>query len=229
MKKIVSGIFIIMMCVFLSGCSLKFSVKKPSNNTSTGVNPDQSVKSKASDLEKNITTTTGVTAEKKLVVIAKNSNKEAVSLKITAEFYDENGKIVGSEYENLNCLGANSEGAVEMFDTPSSYAKFKIYADVEDNIYKSYIDQVSITHNKSGDQVVAQVTNNSSETLSYVDAAVVYYQGNQIVGFDDNIETDVKPGRAANFNFYGPVDSNYDDVPFDTYKVFVNGAYLYLN
>ena len=96
----------------------------------------------------------------------------------------------------------DGEVAVEIYDTPDNFDSYKIYTDAEKVTYvKSYIDQIEISHNKT-DEVVAQVKNNSSDTISYIEAAIVYYQGDNVVGFDDGIESDIKPGRSGNFNFY---------------------------
>lgn len=224
MKKKFLSLFTIFMGVLLiTGCKVKVPGTKEINNT---VNSNTNAKVEA-NLSKNITSEGALTQQGRLVVIAKNNNKEVVQLSIEVEFYDSSKTLVKSGKESITAVGAGSEVAVEIYDTPDNFDSYKIYTDAEKVTYvKSYIDQIEISHNKT-DEVVAQVKNNSSDTISYIEAAIVYYQGDKVVGFDDGIESDIKPGRSGNFNFYNPYNKNYDDVSYDNYKIFVNSAYSY--
>jgi len=225
MKKKIFVLFAIFMGVILmSGCSIK--VPK-SNNTAVENTVNESTEKETANLSKNITSEGALTQRGKLVVIAKNNNKETVSLNVEVEFYDSSKTLVKSGKESLTAVGPGSTIAVEIYDTPDNFDSYKIYTDAEKVTYvKSYLDKIEISHNKT-DEVVAQVKNNSDDTISYVEATIVFYQGDKVVGFDDGIESDVKPGRSANFNFYNPYNNNYDDVRYDNYKIFVNGAYSY--
>ena len=69
--------------------------------------------------------------------------------------------------------------------------------------------------------------NNSTSTIDTISAAVVYYQGTIVVGYDKETAFDVKPGRSGNLNFFEPYDNDYDDAEYDNYKVFINEAYSY--
>ena len=224
MKKKFLSLFTIFMGVLLiSGCSIKIgSGKKTVNNTVNGNTKKETV-----DLSKNITSEGALTKQGKLVVIAKNNNKEVVSLNIEVEFYDSSKTLVKSGKEDITAVGAGAEVAVEIYDTPDTFDSYKIYTDAEKVTFvKSYLDKIEITHNKT-DEVVAQVKNNSEDTIDYIEAAIVYYEGDKVVGFDDGIQSDIKPGRSGNFNFYNPYNKNYDDVTYDNYKIFVNSAYSY--
>ena len=132
MKKYLLSALALFACIVLTGCS----VAKPNftgTNNQTG-SYDGGISTKKTDiakLEKNISTTAAVDLRGKLIVILKNSNKVSVRANITAEFYDEAGTIVGSGKDELYCFGANSEAAVELYDTPSSFKTYKVYVDVE--------------------------------------------------------------------------------------------------
>lgn len=236
MKKNLLTLFILVVLVVgLTGCSDK-QENSSGTNTSTGTN-NSSVNNNnnnnnnqnvsGSELEKNITSSGAVTDLGKLVVFVKNNNKVAVDMEIEVEFYDANGTIVGSDSDDLQAVGANAEIAIDMWSTPSSFDNYKIYVDVEQADEISYFDNVELVHNNNGKEIAVQIKNNSNDTIEYITASVVYYQGDKVVGYDDSIESDIKSGRSANFTLDFPYNKNYKNVKFDNYKVFITEAYSY--
>lgn len=219
-------IFTFIFTVILTGCGKSASPNSSGTNTSSG-NSGSETNSQSGDLEKNITSSGATTAKGTLVVFAKNNNKIALNMEIEVEFYDKDNKIVGSDSKSIESVGANAEIAVEMYNTPNSFDNYKIFVDIEETKNTTYFDKVELTHNNNGKEIVVQVKNNSKETIEYMSVAVVFYQGDKVVGFDDGSESDTKSGRAANFNLYYPYNKRYDNVKFDNYKVFINEAYTY--
>ena len=226
MKKRMLSLFAFIFAVLLiGGCG-----NKTADPNSTGKNTSSGSGSKSKEpasLEDGIKSSGALTELGKLVVFVTNNNKVAVDMEIEVEFYDKDGTIVGSDSETLQGVGAKADIAVEMWSTPKDFDNYKIYVDVEKTTNNSFVDKLSITHNNNGSEIAVQVTNNSEEELDYITIGVVFYKGDKVVGFDDGIEDDVKAGRSANFNIDYPYNKNYDDVNFDSYKVFVNEAYSY--
>ncbi len=228
MKQKILSIFIFtFLTITLTGCN-----NVNTKNTSTGVNTNSSNNGNSNanliaELEKNITSSASVAVNGKLIVFAKNSNSVPIDMEIEVEFYDKNGVILGSDTEDFISVGANSEIAVEMYKTPETWDNYKIYIDAEQSDDKSYFDNLTINHSNNGKEIAVQVTNNSNDQIDYIAVAVVYYQGDKAVGIEDGLELDVKPGRSANFNIYYPNDKRYNDVSFDSYKVFITEAYSY--
>ena len=219
-------IFIFIFTILLTGCGKSASPNSSGTNTSSG-NADSETNSQSSNLEKNITSSGATTAKGSLVVFAKNNNKTAVNMEIEVEFYDKENKIVGSDSESIESVGSNAEIAVEMYNTPSSFDNYKIFVDVEETTNITYFDKIELTHNNNGKEIVVQVKNKSKETIEYMNVAVVFYQGDKVVGYDYGTESDTKSGRSANFNLNYPYNKRYDNIKFDNYKVFINEAYTY--
>lgn len=213
------------LIITLTGCSDKEESNSAKPNSTGNNNKTNEVSN--SDLEKNITTSAEVSKRDRLIVFVKNDNKVAVDMNVEVEFYDKDNNIVGSDTKTLTAVGKNAEVAIEMWDTPESFDNYKIYVDVENTREKCYFDDLEVKHNDTGEQVAVQIKNNSEDTIEYVSATIVYYQNNKVVGYDDDMESDVKAGRSANFNFDYPYDNNYDDVKYDSYKVFIAEAYSY--
>ena len=221
MKKLLSIVLILGIVVTLTGCSL---IPSKSGRTNVG---GGTVVTPQVNLSDKITSNGALTKRNRLVVFAKNNNNIVIDLTIEVEFYDANNALVSSGKEYLYGVGSGAEVAVEIYDTPSSFNSYKIYADAEETSYtKTFFDSIELSHNRA-DKVVAQVKNNSTSTIDTISAAVVYYQGTTVVGYDEETAFDVKPGRSGNLNFFEPYDNNYDDVEYDNYKVFINEAYSY--
>lgn len=196
-------------------------------NTGSGSNSSGNKVYTPSELEKNVITSGAVTKHDKLVVFITNNNKIAVDMDIEVEFYNTDGVIVGSDDDSLKAVGAGAEIAVEMWDTPTSWDNYKIYVDLEQTDETSYFDKVELAHSNNGKEIAVQVKNNSEETIDYITVSVVYYQFGEVVGIDDSIGSEIKPGRSANMTLDYPYDSKYNNVKFDTYKVFITEAYSY--
>ena len=230
-KKLLSLIALVFVFTAVTGCGSNSN--STGSNTSTGTNTNnnssnsKTQQKSSKDLEKNIKSSGAVTDLGKLVVFVTNGNDVAVDMEIEVEFYDANGTIVGSDSEDLQAVGAKADVAVDMWSTPDSFDNYKIYVDVKQTTNYSYFDKLKLTHNNNGNEIVAQVKNNSDDVIEYITVSVVYYQGNKVVGYDDDIESDIKAGRSANFTLNFPYDKRYDDVNFDNYKVFITEAYSY--
>jgi len=231
MKKM---FFRFVVCFFvvltITGCSDDKQKDSSSSNTSTGTNTNNDSSKPIytpSELSKNMTSSGAVTEYGNLVVIAKNNNNVPVNVEIEVEFYDANGVILESDSNELQAVGSAAEIATEMWDTPEVFDNYKIYVDAEQTTNDSYFEQVELSHNNTGEEIAVQVKNNSQEMIDYITVSILYYQGDKIVGIDEENESDVKSGRAANFTFEYPYDKNYDDVTFDNYKVFITEAYSY--
>lgn len=221
MKRLYS-ILLVFSLIFLitTGCS---NNKQENNNYNDNTQDTISTTS----LSKNITSSGAITKQGNLVVFAINSNDSVVDMDIEVEFYDADGTSVGSDSSCLNGVGAGAEIAVEMFSTPESFDSYKIDIDVEPTTNVSYFDQVELTHNNNGEEIVVQVKNNSQDVIDYTNVSVVYYQGDEVVGFNYDLEFSTETGESSNFILYFPYDNNYDDVSFDSYKVFINEAYSF--
>ena len=220
--------FVIMIAIGLTGCG-KSTPNSTGTNTSSGTNPyGQNTNSNTpANLEKNISTSGAVTDLGKLIVFVTNNNSVAVDMEIEAEFYDANGAIVGSASEDLRAVGPNADIVVDLWSTPDRFDNYKIYVDVVQTEQTSYFDKVELVHNNTGKKIAAQVKNNSSDTIERIAVSVVYYQGDKVVGYEHDTESDIKPGRSANFNLNYPYNKNYRNVKFDNYKVFITEAYSY--
>ena len=159
------------------------------------------------------------------VIIGQNNNEGSSLIEIEVEFYDKENNFLGSS-SDVN-LTKGSEFAVELYNSPKTYDHYKAFFDIKKSDYILFDNQLKVTSNDTGDRIVSQINNTTNDEIDYIDASIVYYKDNKVVGYDSSVAGDTKPGRSANFSFYKPYDNNYDDIDFDTYKIFINEAYNY--
>ena len=164
-------------------------------------------------------------ADKTLVAIVKNDNNSAVELEVEAVFYDVDGNSLGSDTSYLY-INKNQEMACDFYNVPENYNDYEINIKASEPIYTNYSDKVEIKDNDTGEQLAVQVTNNAGKDIDSVDVAVVFYQGDKIVGFGSDLATDLREGQTSTSNIYYPYDENYDDITYDSYKVFVSAYNL---
>lgn len=168
-------------------------------------------------------------ANGELVAIIKNDNKQVVDIDITVEFYDENNQFIKEAEEFAFGVGAGKEVAVSFYDTPENFATYKLYADANKGYAITFYDKIELTHSNNGENIIVQVKNNSGTVIDSMEVAVVYYKDGKAIGYDYDLESSVKADRTANFELDYPTDKNYREIPFDTYKVFLNSAESYQN
>ena len=230
-KIILIAIVAVVVIILVVFVVVNIPKNNKNNNDPVGGDNTDTTQKELEKLEENITNEAYVAQNGRLVVIAKNNNDIPLTLKIEVEFYDEAGKILGTGEETLNGVGANVEIAKEITQSPESYNNYKVYIDVKKLLDApgikdiSYYDQIELTHNDTGEEIIVQAKNNSNDTIEYVSVAVVYYANGKVVGCKEGLEMDVKSGRSANFTLNYPYDKNYNDIKFDDYKIYLNEAY----
>jgi len=227
-KRLIVGVMLVCLMLLLAGCgSNEGTSSSTGSKSSDGSSESSSDTSSASGLGKNIKSEAVVTNRGKLVVLVNNNNNEYVDMDIEVEFYDKDGNFVGSGKESLYGVNKKSEVALGIYDTPESWDNYKIYVDATKTEDKVYYDKIEVTDNNNGEEIVAQIKNNSDDTIDSIHVSILYYQGDTVVGYGEDSEYDVKAGRSANFSFYYPFDNDYKDISFDSYKIFVNEASSY--
>ena len=202
---------------------------KDTNNKDNNSNHSSSSGSTTGKNEKasNVEYSVFQTIRNENIMIGKNTNNGINDIEIEVEFYDKDDNFLGSSNEDLESVTKNSEFAVELYGSPENYDHYKVFVEVEESDDYSYTDKLKATSNDTGEKIVGQIKNTTDDEIEYIEIAIVYYKDKKVVGHSDTLESAVKPGRTANFEFEYPYDNSYDDVEFDTYKVFINEAYTF--
>ena len=219
MKKKILLLCLVAMMLFVTGCD-------KGGGEATGGNDLYKENEKLTD---KIKSEVFQMANGELIAIIKNDNKQIVDLDISVEFYDANNQFITEKEKFTFGVGEGREVAVNFHDVPENFATYKLYADASKTHTVTFFDKVELTHSNNGRNIIAQVKNNSGTVIDSMKVAVVYYKEGKPIGYDYDLESSVKVDRTANFELDYPTDKNYREIPFDTYKVFLNSAESYQN
>lgn len=219
MKKKILLLCLVAMMLFVTGCD-------KGGGEATGGNDLYKENEKLTD---KIKSEIFQIANGELIAIIKNDNKQIVDLDISVEFYDANNQFITEKEKFTFGVGEGREVAVNFHDVPENFATYKLYADASKTHTVTFFDKVELTHSNNGRNIIAQVKNNSGTVIDSMKVAVVYYKEGKPIGYDYDLESSVKVDRTANFELDYPVDKNHREIPFDTYKVFLNSAESYKN
>lgn len=170
-----------------------------------------------------------------LIIILKNGYTYSYSLTATAVFYDESGKMLGKStndnyyFEPGKECALNFRGPYDSDYRDVPYASYKVTyqaAPISPTI-KSTLSDINITSNIGADNIMVEVTNNGDVETEFTVISVIFYQGGVPVAYNYRYADANAPGSADYIEFSFPYDSEYNTMPIDDYKVFVNYSYYY--
>ena len=193
---------------------------------------DYGLSASTNDLEENIEVEAlGIAENGDFVIKVTNNNDEAVNIEsVETIFKDEDGTFIKKveTYDMFFCVDANSEVIVYNWgydEDFSQYAEYEFEVSLS-NIGDSFLyNNFEILSTDTGDQISIQVTNNNSESIESMEVNVAYYLNGTIVGIESGYsDSTVAEGENAYINVDYPVDSDYDEVEFDEYEVYLISA-----
>lgn len=153
-------------------------------------------------------------------LLVTNNSEYDISFSVNVNFYDEAGTLVGAKY--------GSEEAVESgytvllyFMPDEKYATIDYEFSVdEEDFYDCVLSDLSYEGTVAKDKVILSVTNNGEEPAEFVEANVLFFNGDKLVGFSNNYfvddDSELKPGKTINKEM-----ECYDT--FDSYQVYLAG------
>lgn len=150
------------------------------------------------------------------LLVVKNNSDKTISLDVNATAKDAEGKTVGAASSSEEAIGSENEVCLmNYFESVKSDSTFDYNMSVkEDDYYKPVIDDLSHEESDTGEKVIVTCTNNGEEVAEFVEGTVLFFSGDNLVGYETNYLTDddseLKPGAsiAKEFEFYG--EGGYD-------------------
>lgn len=201
--------------------------------TSTNIETGKQETTSNEDLKKNVTVEAlGITKSGDFAFKIINNNDQAVFVDtVNTVFKDANGNFMEKAQSQAQYFGipANSEvvnyngGYDKNF---SNYPNYEFEIELSDSSWitdNMVLDNFEITANNTGKQIAVQVKNNNDVSFESINILIAYYQNGSIVGCENgyaNTSTTAANGTAY-INVLYPMDSKYNDVPFDDYKVYL--------
>lgn len=186
---------------------------------------EQQKQEKAEQMKKNIT----LAEENKLydgslLFTYENNNNVVSVVEFEIEFYDVDGKFLGSAKEYAY-PAPYSKFLIKInkFSVKEGYEKYEIKLNVSDyELIPIDIDTSKFVINDTGEAILVQYNNNSDTQIDNLELCILYYGNEKIVGAECSSSTDTKPGSNANFEFEYYYANNYEGMDFDTYRFAVS-------
>ena len=203
--------------------------------TSTNIETGKQETTSNDELKKNIVIeASGITKNGDFTFKIKNNNNQAVYIdSINVVFKDADGNFMEKVSGNTSYFGVSANSEVidyaSGYDTDfSKYPNYEFEFELDDGwvAEDKLIDNFEITANNTGKQISVQVKNNNDSACEDIKLIAIFYKDNSIVGCVDGYEFDstTATNGTAYINISYPLDSDYDEVKFDDYKVYLLSA-----
>lgn len=228
----------LLLATVLAGCSTGApsqkteTVKNGTERQSHTVQPDAEETAEATPatgtIDNIVMEQVGITKAGDLVIKVTNNNEVPVCIEgVEADFKDADGNFAYKE-DSMNWyigIPANSYTMTYLWgydENFSQYPEVSFKAELT-NIADNFVySDVEITSNDTGSQIAVTCKNNSESTLDRVSVNVVYYLGDEIVGVESGSDSStLTVGSEAYINVDYPRDSDYNDVAFDGFEVYL--------
>lgn len=149
-----------------------------------------------------------------------NNSEYNVSLRASVNFYNADGQLIGANSASEDAVEAGHTILLYfMPDEDYSSTDYEIEVD-EETFYDCVLSDLSYDSTVAKDKVILSVTNNGEEAAEFVQANVLFFNGDQLVGFSNNYivddDSELKPGKTINKEM-----ECYE--AFDSYRVYFSG------
>ena len=234
LKVVVLTILILLIGMFiLTGCSIGNG--EGMNPTYTEPETIEDEEQAMEELKKNIEKEViGITQSGDYVIKLKNNNDVPVYVDdVSVRFFDAEGNFVKKEntYDSYFCIPANNEVVTYVWgydNNFSEYSKSEIEIMLGEPLYTYLSENFEVKANNTNEEIAVTIVNNNDAELDSMKINVVFLKEGSVVGIEDGNIYDEKieaNGGAAYINVDYPSDSDYEDVAFDEFKVYIISAY----
>lgn len=157
-------------------------------------------------------------SNKTYLLVVTNHSGYTVNFDCNTTAYEEDGSYIGINYNRINAIEPENSGCM-VFDFDNGYAqrfKYELYYEVSKT--NSGMRDVSTEDSMSGMTVTATCTNNGEIAVDYLRADVLYFSGDELVGYDfsylyEENSSRIEAGESLSHDFEC-------DMEFDNYKVY---------
>lgn len=169
-----------------------------------------------------------------VILILKNGSKNILDVNVKVVYYNSGKKMVGTASDSNYAFHGKMQCAM-FFNAPHDsdyqdvkYSSFKVNINAEKAERTiSRASKISVSSDEGEENVTAKVKNKSKDKLNSIQVAIVWYEGNEAIGYDYAYAECNKKGSTDYVTFNFPYDSDFETIYPDSYKIFVNNAYTY--
>ena len=153
-------------------------------------------------------------------LVIKNNSEYNLDITANVTFYNEAGELVGAKSTSQEAVESGYD-TILYFMPDEAFVTMEYELEVsEEEWYDCVQSDLSYESTEAKDKIILSVTNDGDEAAKFVEASVLFLNGENVVGFSQNYITDddseLKPGKTI----MQEMDC-YED--FDSYQVFFSG------
>lgn len=158
------------------------------------------------------------------IIILKNNSEKTISAEINATAKNSEGNTIGAASSDCYAIGSGYEACLmNFFDGVSADSQFEYNLSVkEDNRFESVLSDLTHEDSDTENKIIVTCTNNGEKAAEFVEGMVLFFSGEQLVGYERNYivdnDNELKPGASLSkeFKFHGKI-------PYDRYEVYLSG------
>ncbi|MBQ3329856.1 MAG: hypothetical protein IJG87_01600 [Ruminococcus sp.] len=164
---------------------------------------------------------------KYVYLLITNDSGADCDLNINVDFFNAEGKIVGTTSGSLDAVGKGTT-VCEDFSCDEEFVTYEYKVVSSENSYKPVDQDLALDVSVLTNKVIVSLTNNGKTPARYVWYDVFFYNKGQLVGHNYNYcedaDSEIKPGATerSECSFYG--EGGFDDA-----KVFFHGEGDYIS
>ena len=153
-------------------------------------------------------------------LVVKNNSEFDLNITIDIKTYDDKGNLIGAKSSSIGAFENNTETILSfMLDEEPNSIKYEISVKEED-WYDCVVSNLSYESSAAQKKEIVSVTNNGEDAAEFVEGTMLFFNGEELVGFDRRYFSDddyeLKPGKAITKEL-----SCYDK--YDSYKIYFTG------
>lgn len=154
-------------------------------------------------------------------LVIKNNSDSNISLSANVTFYGEGDALVGASSDSEDAV-ESGYSAILSFRCDESFSRMDYEVEPKaETDYACVLSDLSYEAGETENKVILAVTNNGEDPAEYVQATVLFFNGEEAVGFDyayiDDDDGELKPGKTIS-------KETYCYEAFDSYQVFFSGT-----
>lgn len=155
-----------------------------------------------------------------VTIVARNNTPIAQDMDINVLLYDENEKMVGAKSDSRDIVPPGCE-VMFTFSNKEAFSGVKYeYSLNEKSYYVPVIQNLVIDYDLTEKKAVISIRNNGDIAANFVEAYVIFKQGDKVVGYDDgyvvNSNSCINPGEMC-------VKEFSCSAAFDSIEVYLSG------
>lgn len=161
------------------------------------------------------------------LVEVNNQNNILVNANVKIEYFDANGNLVDVSNDHSSIIPAKGKSYVFVSDYEKIYSTYKLTVKLDETYTsRTYFDSIEVVSGNATDDgmYLFQIKNNSEVKLD-IYLGLLFYNGDNLVGFNNSYVSDVLAGETTSDKSYVPYNEENEHISYTRVEVVVLSAY----